>query len=183
MTIRNQLREALSGLSLDNTPTVERQEKSQFSLRNNVWQVRTIAERLYGTERITQEEYDACQRWAATYVLTYDGAGTVQEGASTSFIKHDAISFAMHMAGEKDCIPAIKGIVGKDIHALLVLSLYHCYSAAQIGAMLLPDVPKTTRERSVDTACRSAYKDLYRAYYELQKVNKKKQEKSRAHVL
>mgnify|MGYP001288822413 CR=1 FL=1 len=183
MTIRNQLREALSGLSLDNTPTVERQEKSQFSLRNNVWHVRTIAERLYGSERITQEEYDACQRWAATYVLTYDGAGTVQEGASTSVIKHDAISFAMHMAGEKDCIPAIKSIVGKDVHALLILSLYHCYSAAQIGAMLLLEVPKTTRERSVDTACRGAYKALYRAYYELQKVNKKKHAESRAHVL
>lgn len=28
MTIRNQLREALAGLSLDNTPTPERQEKS-----------------------------------------------------------------------------------------------------------------------------------------------------------
>lgn len=173
MTIRNQLREALSGLSLDNAPTPERQEKSQFSLRNNVWHVRTIAERLYGSERITQEEYDACQRWAATYVLTYDGAGTVQEGASTSVIKHDAISFAMHMAGEKDCIPAIKSIVGKDIHALLVLSLYHCYSAAQIGDMLLPGVPRATRERSVDTVCKGAYKALYRSYYELQKVNKK----------
>ena len=173
MTIRNQLREALSGLSLDNTPTIERQEKSQFSLRNNVWHVRTIAERLYGSERITQDEYDACQRWAATYVLTYDGAGTVQEGASTSVIKHDAISFAMHTASEKDCIPAIKSIVGKDIHALLVLSLYHCYSAAQIGSMLLPGVPRATRERSVDTACKGAYKALYRAYYTLQKVNKK----------
>ena len=173
MTIRNQLREALSGLSLDNTPTVERQEKSQFSIRNNVWHVRTIAERLYGSERITQEEYDACQRWAATYVLTYDGAGTVQEGASTSVIKHDAISFAMHMASEKDCIPAIKSIVGKDIHALLVLSLYHCYSAAQIGKLLLPDAEASYIVRAVDRSCASAYKALYHAYYELQKVNKK----------
>ena len=175
MTIRNQLREALSSLSLDNTPTVERQEKSQFSLRNNVWQVRTIAERLYGTERITQEEYDACQRWAATYVLTYDGAGTVQDGASTSLIKHDAISFAMHMAGEKDCIPVIKSIIGNDIHALLVLSLYHCYSAAQIGRLLLPDAEPSYIVRAVDRACASAYRDLYRAYLTLRKVNKKKQ--------
>lgn len=173
MTIRDELREALSGLSLDNTPTIERQEKSQFSLRNNVWQVRTIAERLYGTERITQEEYDACQRWAATYVLTYDGAGTVQEGASTSVIKHDAISFAMHMTGEKDCIPAIKSIVGKDVHALLVLSLYHCYSAAQIGAMLLPDSEPSYIVRAVDRSCASAYRALYRAYLTLRKVNKK----------
>lgn len=173
MTIRNQLREALTGLSLDNTPTVERQEKSQFSIRNNVWHVRTIAERLYGSERITQDEYDACQRWAATYVLTYDGAGTVQEGASTSLIKHDAISFAMHMASEKDCIPAIKSIVGKDIHVLLVLSLYHCYSSAQIGRLLLPSKPKTSRESAVDSLCCKAYRELYKTYLKLQKVNKK----------
>ena len=173
MTIRNQLREALSGLSLDNTPTVERQEKSQFSLRNNVWQVRTIAERLYGAERITQEEYDACQRWAATYVLTYDGVGTVQEGASTSLIKHDAISFAMHMAGEKDCIPAIKNIVGKDIHALLVLSLYHCYSAAQIGRLLCGSNSGRREEMAIDTLCSKAYKSLYKAYLTLKKINTK----------
>lgn len=173
MTIRNQLREALAGLSLDNTPTVERQEKSQFSIRNNVWYVRTIAERLYGAERITQDEYDACQRWAATYVLTYDGAGTVQEGASTSLIKHDAISFAMHMASEKDCIPAIKNIVGKDIHTLLVLSLYHCYSSAQIGRLLLPNTEPSYIVRAVDRSCVSAYKELYRAYLTLKKVNKK----------
>lgn len=183
MTIRNQLREALAGLSLDNTPTVERQEKSQFSIRNNVWHVRTIAERLYGAERITQEEYDACQRWAATYVLTYDGVGTVQEGASTSLIKHDAISFAMHMAAEKDCIPAIKNIVGKDIHALLVLSLYHCYSSAQIGMMLLPDTEPSYIVRSVDTACAAAYRALYRAYLSLKKINKKKHAETITDVL
>lgn len=173
MTIRDELREALSGLSLDNAPTVERQEKSQFSLRNNVWQVRTIAERLYGTERITQEEYDACQRWVITFVQSYDGVGAQQDGASTALIKHDPISYAIHMAMEKDCMPEIKSRIGIANHRLLVLSLYHCYSAAQIGLMLLPGVPKTTRERSVDTVCRGAYKALYRAYFELQKVNKK----------
>ena len=173
MTIRNQLREALSGLSIDNTPTVERQEKSQFSIRNNVWQVRTIAERLYGTERITQEEYDACQRWVITFVQSYDGVGAQQDGASTALIKHDPISYAIHMAMEKDCMPEIKSRIGVANHRLLVLSLYHCYSAAQIGRLLLPDTDPSYIVHAVDRACASAYRALYRAYFSLKKVNKK----------
>ena len=172
-TTRKKILEALSTVTIDQTPTPERQEKSQFSCRDNVWRVRTIAERLYGTERITQDEYNACQRWAATYVLTYDGVGTTQDGASTSLIKHDAISFAMHMAGEKDCIPEIKARLGIEAHKLLELSLYHCYSSAQIARMVLPGVPHTTAESAVDSLCKKVYRDLYGVYLKLQKVNKK----------
>ena len=178
MTIRDELREALSGLSTDNTPTPERQEKSQFSMHNNVWKVRTIAERLYGCERITQDEYDACQRWAITFVQSYDGVGAQQDGASTALIKHDPISYALHMAMEKDCIPEIKSRIGDAYHNLLVLSLYHCYSAGQIGSILLPGKDAAYVVRSVDTICCKAYSALYKAYLTLKKINKKKHEQT-----
>ena len=173
MTIRDELREALSGLSTDNTPTPERQEKSQFSMHNNVWKVRTIAERLYGCERITQDEYDACQRWAITFVQSYDGVGAQQDGASTALIKHDPISYALHMAMEKDCIPEIKSRIGDAYHNLLVLSLYHCYSAGQIGSILAKQSSRGV-ELAVDKMCCKAYVELYKAYLALKKVNKKK---------
>lgn len=171
MTTRKQILERLTGMECDNTPTPERQEKSQFSLRDNVWRTRTIAERLYGSERITQDEYNSCQRWAATYVLTYDGAGTVQEGTSTAIIKHDAISFAMHMASEKDCIPEIKDRIGVAYHQLLVLSLYHCYSSAQIGRVLGVGSQRKD-EMAIDRMCISAYKKLYQFYFS-KKVDKR----------
>lgn len=177
MTIRNQLREALAGLSLDNAPTVERQEKSQFSIRNNVWHVRTIAERLYGLERITQDEYDACQRWAITFVRSYDGVGAQQDGASTALIKHDPISYALHMAMEKDCIPEIKSRIGDAYHNLLVLSLYYCYSSGQIASVLSKQ-PSRGVELAVDKMCCKAYAELYKAYLALKKVNKKKHVKT-----
>ena len=164
MTIRNQLREALSGLSLDNTPTVERQEKSDFSKKNGAWKTRLIYERLFSQERINQDEYNACERWLVSYILTYDGVGAVQDRASTSEIKHDAISWALTMAQEKDCIPEVKAALGIVAHNLLVMSLYEGLSAASISRALFYKTDRST-EIAVDRMCKSVYHDLYKFYF------------------
>ena len=160
MTIRNQLREALAGLSLDNTPTVERQEKSYFSVRDSVWQVRTIADKLHSRHAITSDVFNSCQKWAMTYILLYDGPGAIQNGVSSSIIKHDTISFVMEQALRKDSIPAIREFVGKSADNLLRLSLYECLNAARIGEMLLPNTPAGSRNKAVDTLCKEAYEKL-----------------------
>lgn len=166
MTIRNQLREALSGLSLDNTPTVERQEKSDFSKKNGAWKTRLIYERLFSQERINQDEYNACERWLVSYILTYDGVGAVQDRASTSEIKHDAISWALTMAKEKDCIPAVKEAIGIAAHNLLVMSLYEGLSSASISRYLAPEVAVKQGEKVVDKMCCSVYASLYNFYFQ-----------------
>lgn len=165
MTIRTEIRESLAALSLDNTPTSERQEKSQFSTVNNIWRVRTIAERLYGTGRIKQDVYNSCQTWARTYILMYDGPGAIQNTTSTSIDKHDAISFVMDQALRKDSIPAIREAIGKSAHNLLVLTLYNCFSAGYIAAMIKPENPSRSVEKAIDLECISAYEKLNEFYF------------------
>lgn len=165
MTIRTEIRESLSALSLDNTPTPERQEKSQFSTMNNIWRVRTIAERLYGTGRIKQDVYNSCQNWARTYILMYDGPGAIQNTTSTSIDKHDAISFVMDQALRKDSIPVIREAIGKTAHNLLVLTLYNCFSAGYIAAMIKPENPSRSVEKAIDLECISAYEKLNEFYF------------------
>ena len=166
MTIRDELRDALSGLSLDNTPTVERQEKSDFSKKNVAWKTRLIYERLFSQERINQDEYNACERWLVSYILTYDGVGAVQDRASTSEIKHDAISWALTMAQEKDCIPEVKKVLGIAAHNLLVMSLYEGLSSASISRILAPAVTVKQGEKVIDKMCRSVYESLYNFYFQ-----------------
>lgn len=165
MTIRDEIRESLSALSLDNTPTPERQEKSQFSTMNNIWRVRTIAERLYGTGRIKQDVYNSCQTWARTYILMYDGPGAIQNTTSTSIDKHDTISFVMDQALRKDSIPAIREVIGKSAHNLLVLTLYNCFSSGYIAAMIKPENPSRSVEKAIDLECISAYEKLNEFYF------------------
>ena len=164
MTIRDELREALSGLSLDNAPTPERQEKSYFAVRDSVWQVRTIADKLHSRHAITSDVFNSCQKWAMTYILLYDGPGAIQAGVSGSVIKHDAISFVMEQALRKDSIPAIREFIGKPADNLLRLSLYECLNAARIGEMLLPNTPAGSRNKAVDTLCKEAYEKLNEFY-------------------
>ena len=165
MTIRTEIRESLAALSLDNTPTPERQEKSQFSTMNNIWRVRTIAERLYGAGRIQQDVYNSCQTWARTYILMHDGPGAIQNTTSTSIDKHDAISFVMDQALREDSIPAIREVIGKSAHNLLVLTLYNCFSAGYIASMIKPENPSRSVEKAIDLECISAYEKLNEFYF------------------
>ena len=167
MTLNQELKEALTGLRLENAPTVERQEKSQFSTINSVWRVRTIAERLYGTDRISQDVFNACQKWAQTYVIAYDGPGAIQNAASTSTIRHDKISFIMDQALRADSIPAIKSAIGHGTNNLLVLTLYECYSAGYIADMLNLSGSKRSVEKAIDKECISAYERLNNVYLSL----------------
>lgn len=173
MTIRNQLREALSGLSLDNAPTIERQEKSYFSVRDSVWQVRTIADKLHSRHAITSDVFNSCQKWAMTYILLYDGPGAIQNGVSGGTIKHDVISFVMEQALRADSIPEIRDYVGKAAHNLLRLSLYECLNASRIGELLLPTTPQGSRNKAVDTLCKEAYEKL-NDFYVRKSLTKKK---------
>lgn len=173
MTIRNELREALSGLSLDNAPTPERQSKSYFSVRDSVWQVRTIADKLHSRHEISSEVFGSCQKWAMTYILLYDGPGAIQAGVSGGIIKHDVISFVMEQAQRKDSIPAIREFIGKPADNLLRLSLYECLNAANIGEILLPNTPAGSRNKAVDTLCREVYEKL-NEFYVCKSLTKKK---------
>ena len=182
MTARQEILRALGGITEDNRPTPERQEKSQFSIRDNIWRTRTIAERLYGAERINQEEYDAAQRFAVTFVLTYDGPGAVQSAASTSIIKHDKISWALQMAKEAGNVRDVKEFVGADVYNLLVLSLYDCYSAEAIAGMLAASTVRKTATGAIDTLCAQSYRKLAK-FYRLPKVNKITRKKTPPSVL
>lgn len=173
MTIRNQLREALSGLSIDNTPTVERQSKSYFSVRDSVWQVRTIADKLHSRHEISSDVFGSCQKWAMTYILLYDGPGAIQAGVSGGIIKHDVISFVMEQAKRKDSIPAIREFIGKPADNLLRLSLYECLNAANIGELLLPNTPAGSRNKAVDVLCKEAYEKLNDFYVRVSLTNGK----------
>lgn len=165
MTIRTEIRESLAALSLDNTPTPERQEKSQFSTVNNIWRVRTIAERLYGTGRIKQDVYNSCQSWTRGYASLYGEYNDFRYCFSGSENKHDAISYKMEQIIKRDSIPAIREVIGKSAHNLLVLTLYNCFSAGYIAAMIKPENPSRSVEKAIDLECISAYEKLNEFYF------------------
>ncbi|QHJ84370.1 MAG: hypothetical protein [Bacteriophage sp.] len=178
MKIKDQLTAALSELSLDNTPTPERQEKSDFSIKQGEYRVRTIAERLYGRGDITEDQFNSCRKWQDTYVLRTDGPGAIQDRPSTSIIKHDVISFAMDQALRSDSIPAICETVGKAAHNLLILSLYECFNSSRIGEMLLPHTPVGSRNKAVDRLCKQAYEQLNDFYFAQYLDKRKKSDRS-----
>lgn len=160
MTIRAELMESLSALQLDNAPTPERQDKSQFSQLNNVWRVKTIAERMYKAERIDESAYHNCQEWARSYVSLYGGYNDFRFCNSTSENKHDFISFTMEQLVKRDNIPAIREYIGKYYDNLLILSLYRCHSAGYIASMVNSKKPRRSIEKMVDSECVRAYQKL-----------------------
>lgn len=172
-TIKDDIIKMLSCESEDNSPTVEYLRKADFSVKEGQFRKRTIADRLYSSGRITQDEYDATVRWTTAYVVSYDGVGALQDRASTSEIKHDAISFALQMASAKDSIPAIKQEIGSVYHNILVLSCYYGYSASHLAKILAPNSSVQSAVIAVDRLCRDAYRRLYMAYLTLRKINKK----------
>ena len=95
----------------------------------------------------------------------YDGPGAIQNTTSTSIDKHDAISFVMDQALRKDSIPAIREAIGKSAHNLLVLTLYNCFSAGYIAAMIKPENPSRSVEKAIDLECISAYEKLNEFYF------------------
>lgn len=155
---------ALTIVGLNNEPTRERQEKSDFALKSGQWRVRTVAERLYGRGDLSCDVYNSCKRWQETYVLRTDGPGAIQNGASTSEVKHDVISFAMDQVRRTDSIPAIKEYIGTAMHNILIMSLYECMSASRIGEILLPNTPKQSRNKAVDKVCSEAYEKINEFY-------------------
>ena len=165
MKIKDQLTAALAELELDNTPTPERQEKSDFSIKAGEYRVRTIAERLYARDDITEDQFNACRKWQDTYVLLNDGPGAIQDRPSTSEYKHDAMSFVMDQALRADSIPVIREYVGKAMQNLLILSLYECLNANKIGEKLLPHIPVGSRTKAVDRLCKQAYEKLNEFYF------------------
>lgn len=172
-TIKDDIIRMLSCESKDNSPTVEHLGKSDFSVKEGQFRKRTIADRLYSSGRITQDEYDATARWTTAYVVSYDGVGALQDRASTSEIKHDAISFALQMASAKDSIPAVRQEIGSVYHNILVLSCYYGYSASHLAKILAPNSSVQSAVIAVDRLCRDAYRELYKAYIKLKKINKK----------
>lgn len=164
MSLRDELTQSLALMDVDNAPTPERQTKAQFSVRDNIWRVRTIAERLHGAHRIDSDVYNSCQKWAATYILLNDGPGAIQSGASGSIVKHDRISFIMEQALRSDSIPAIREFIGKAGHNLLVLTLYECFSASALSSMFAPERSRKTVSDALDRECISVYSRLNEFY-------------------
>lgn len=161
MTARKHILDTLAGLSDDNRPTPERQSKSQFTIHNDIWKTRTIAERLHGTERIDGPTFDAAKAWTTNYILLNDGPGALEQHGVSSNIKHDRISWIMTQAKRRDSIAAIRDYVGKSYHNLLVLTLYDCYSANSIAGMMgNSDYKNSSLCKYIDQECIKAYKKL-----------------------
>lgn len=169
MAIRDEIRQTLAEMRLDNSPTQDYQNKVEFTQKGGVWRRHTVAERLYRQEKIGQDVFDACDRWLTTYILAYDGAGAVQSGASTSIIKHDLISWRLHMAKEVACIPEIKSRIGVSNHNILVLALYEGYCITELSKIFAPKRDPKNMRLLVVTACIEAFNALLSAYKELSK--------------
>lgn len=169
MAIRDEIRQTLSEMRLDNTPTSDHRKKVDFIQKGGVWRKRSIAERLYSQEKINQETFDACERWLTMYILSYDGAGAIQNGTSTAIIRHDAISWRLHMAKEIESIPKIKEIIGAQSHNMLILSLYYGYCTTELCRMLLPKRTPDSARSSINQCCINSFEKLLSAYKELQK--------------
>lgn len=165
MTARQDIIRTLSGITDDNRPTPERQEKSQFSVYDNIWKTRTTAERLHGAERISSEAFEAAKAWTEAYILLHDGPHALEHRGHSSHIKHDRISWAMTQVKRSDSVAAIREYMGKAWHNLLVMTLYECYSTNAIAGMLkIEGRANSTLCKYIDQECIAMYEKLAEFY-------------------
>lgn len=165
MTARQEILRALGGITEDNRPTPERQEKSQFTVHNHIWKTRTVAERMHNQERITPDAFEAAKRWTETFILLHDGPHALEQRGNPSTIKHDRISWAMTQAKRKDSIAAIREYIGREYHNLLVMTLYDCYSSNAVAGMFSGlSYGNTTLVKYIDQECIKAYEKLSEFY-------------------
>lgn len=169
MTARDEIISTLFGINEDNRPTPERQEKSQFSVLNDIWKTRTVAERLFNTERISGPVFEAAKDWTVSFILLNDGPHALEQRGAASELKHDRISWVMTQAKRRDSIAAIREYIGKAYHNLLVMTLYDCYSSNAIASMIKTGGHKnSTLCKYIDQECIKAYEKLsefYENYY------------------
>lgn len=165
MTARQEIIRTLAGINEDNRPTPERQEKSQFTIHNDIWKTRTIAERLYGSEQIDFPTFEATKAWTKSFILLHDGPDALERPSKPSIIKHDHISWIMTQAKRSDSIAAIREYIGKEYHNLLVMTLYDCYSSNAIAGMMTgSEYKNSTLCKYIDQECIKAYEKLFEFY-------------------